>query len=41
MYVCSPMAIGCFICVNNNLVIVIIDKSNFVMSGGILFKMLV
>ena len=39
----SPMAIGCFICVNINLVIVIIDKINFVMSGGgsILFKMLV
>jgi len=28
----SPMAIGYFICVNNNLVIV--DTSNFVMSGG-------
>ena len=35
------MAIGCFICVNINLVIVLIDISNFVMSGGILFKMLV
>ena len=34
----SPMAIGCFICVNINLVIVLIDISNF-MSGGILFKM--
>ena len=37
----SPMVIGCFICVNINLVIVLIDKSNFVMSGGILSKMLV
>jgi len=37
----SPIAIGCFICVNINLVIVLIDISNFVMSGGILFKMLV
>jgi hypothetical protein len=37
----SPIAIGCFICVNINLVIVLIDTSNFVMSGGILFKMLV
>jgi len=37
----SPMAVGCFICVNINLVIVLIDISNFVMSGGILFKMLV
>ena len=39
----NPMAIGCFVCVNINLVIVIIDKINFVMSGGgsILFKMLV
>ena len=37
----SPTARGCFICVNINLVIVLIDISNFVMSGGILFKMLV
>ena len=37
----SPMAKGCFICVNINLVIVLIDTSSFVMSGGILFKMLV
>ena len=37
----SPMAISCFICVNINLVIVLIDISNFVMSGVILFKMLV
>ena len=35
------MAIGCFICVNINLVIVLTDISNFVMSGDILFKMLV
>jgi len=35
------MAIGCFLCVNINLVIVLIDISNFLMSGGILFKMLV
>lgn len=31
-----PMAIGCFICVNISLVIVLIDISSFVMSGGIL-----
>jgi len=37
----SPMAIGCFICVNINLIIVLIDISNFVISGGILFKILV
>ena len=37
----SPMAIGCFICVNINLIIVLIDISIFVMSEGILFKMLV
>ena len=37
----SPMANGSFICVNINLVIVLIDISSFVMSGGILFKMLV
>ena len=37
----SPMANGCFICVNINLVIVLIDISSLVMSGGILFKMLV
>lgn len=36
-----PMAMGCFICVNINLVIVLIDINSFVMSGGILFKMLV
>ena len=34
----SPMAIGCFICVNINLVIVLIDISYFVISGGILFN---
>lgn len=37
----SPIAIGCFICVNINLVIVLIDINSFVMSGGILFKILV
>jgi len=37
----SPMAIGCFSCVKINLVIIHIDISNFVISGGILFKMLV
>ena len=37
----SPMAMGCFICVNINLVIVLIDISNILCSGGILFKMLV
>ena len=37
----SPMAIGCFICLNINLVIFLIDISNFVMLGAILFKMLV
>jgi hypothetical protein len=37
----SPIAIGCFICVNIRLVIVLIDISSFIMSGGILFKMLV
>jgi len=33
----SPMAIGCFICVNIILVIVLIDINRFVISGGILF----
>jgi hypothetical protein len=37
----SPMAIGCFICVNIGLVIFPVDISNFVMSGGILCKMIV
>jgi hypothetical protein len=37
----SPVTVGCFICVNINLATVLIDISNFVMSGGILFKMLV
>ena len=32
----NPIAIGCFICVNISLVIVLIDISSFVMSGGIL-----
>jgi hypothetical protein len=34
----SPMASGCFICVNISLVIVLIDIINFVMSGGIIDK---
>jgi hypothetical protein len=37
----SPMARGCFICVNISLVNVHIDTSNFVISGGILYKMFV
>jgi hypothetical protein len=37
----SPMAIGCFISVNINIVIVLNDISTFVTSGVILFKMLV
>jgi len=36
-----PMANGCFICVNINLVNVLIDISNFVISEGILYKILV
>ena len=36
----SPIARGCFICVNINPVNVLSDISNFVMSGGILFKIL-
>jgi len=36
----SPMSVGCFICVNINLVIVLTKISNVIMSG-ILFKMLV
>ena len=36
-----PMARGCFICVNVILVIILIDMSVFIMSGGILFKILV
>jgi hypothetical protein len=36
-----PIAIGCFICVNIILVRVLRDISRFIMSGGILFKMLV
>jgi hypothetical protein len=35
------MAMGCFICVNMSLVTVLIDINSFVMSGGILFKILV
>jgi hypothetical protein len=37
----NPMAIGCFICVNINLVKVLIDINSFVTSGGILYKILV
>jgi hypothetical protein len=37
----SPMAVGCFICVNINLVIVLIAINSFVIIGGILLKMLV
>ena len=38
----SPIAIGCSICVNINLVMVLIDISNVLSGeGGILFKMLV
>ena len=37
----SPIVKGCSICVNINLVIVLNDISNSVMSGGILFKMLI
>jgi hypothetical protein len=37
----NPMASGCFICVNISLVIVLIDNNSFVMSGGILLKILV
>jgi hypothetical protein len=35
------MARGCFISVNVNLGIVLVDISSFVMSGGILCKILV
>ena len=34
----SPMAIGCFICVNNNLVIVIIDKIILLCQGVFYLK---
>ena len=37
----NPMAIGCFICVNISLVTVLMDINIFVISGGILFKILV
>jgi hypothetical protein len=37
----NPIASGCFICVNIILVIVLIDIINFVISGGILYKILV
>jgi len=36
-----PIARGCFMCVNINPVIVLSDISNFVMSRGILFKILI
>lgn len=36
-----PMANGCFICVNVSLVIILVDMSVFIMSGGILFKILI
>ena len=35
------MTIGYFVCVNINVVIVLTDISNFVMSGGNLFKILI
>jgi hypothetical protein len=35
------IASGCFIWVNMVLVIVLVDMSNFVISGGILYKILV
>jgi hypothetical protein len=35
-----PIASGCFIWVNMILVIVLVDISNFVISGGILYKIL-
>jgi hypothetical protein len=37
----NPIAMGCFICADINFVIILIDKSSFVISGGILFKILV
>jgi hypothetical protein len=37
----SPMGSGCFIFVNISLVIVLMDITNSVMSGGILFKVLI
>jgi len=37
----NPIAIGCFICVNISLVIVLVAISSFIISGGILFKILV
>lgn len=37
----NPIAIGCFICVNISPVAVLVAISNFIISGGILFKMLV
>ena len=37
----SPIAMGCFICVNISLVTVLVAISSFIMSEGILFKILV
>lgn len=37
----NPIAIGCFICVNISPVVVLIAISSFIISGGILFKMLI
>jgi len=34
----NPMAMGCFICVNINLVTVLIDINSFVMSGVFYLK---
>lgn len=43
--VCSssiiPIASGCFICVDIILVIILVDINSLVISGGILFKMLI
>jgi len=36
-----PIASGCFICVNINLVSILVDIISFVISEGILFKILV
>jgi hypothetical protein len=33
----NPIVMRCFVCVNINLVIVLIDIASFVMSGGVLF----
>jgi hypothetical protein len=36
-----PIARGCFIWVNISLISILVDISNFVISGGILYKILV